>query len=172
MVGVTLKDFDAVAKTASHEPSCEFRLGGKVWHVKNQMDLPFILTQGTLNHHGFRPAPRPTPEDPEVCTNCGGERDDPVHRDTIEMTFSRLLVDDEVPAFVTMLRKPNSPITLGNYNEIMAFINTEVAKRPTERPASSAVTPRATGRRSRAASTSRVTPRKRSAASPSTPSST
>lgn len=128
------KDFDRLPEQ-DLTPSCEFRLGGRVWHCKNGSRIPWVLVEPAMIG--------------EIKTQVGA-------------FFEMVIVPDEKDEFLAMISDPGSDaLTASNALPLMQWITEQVMKRPTKRPASSRGGPRTTARKSGGNSSSRDTPKQR-----------
>lgn len=133
-----MRNFDALPDV-DRRPSCEFELGGRVWHARNANDVPITLINSAMN--------------PDAS---GG------FEIQVAFFFERAIVPAEVDAFMEMIHGPRSPLNAANVVPLMNFISEQVMKRPTVRPSRSAGGSLKTGQKSKDASSSRATTRRAS----------
>lgn len=96
-------DFDTEDDAADLPPLCTFRLGGKVWHVKNDDLISLGVMNQALSDKGMQ----------------------------VTEYFRAVLVPDEIPAFEKMLADPPADVSLGKIRAAMSKTATRVLGFPT-----------------------------------------
>ena len=120
-------DLDAVEIPASPaEPSVTFRLDGRDWHCREREELPVLVIEQLMGQGTMQ----------------------------VERFFTNLLVPDQVPDFLVLLRRADCPLTLPRTQALMQHVAEQVLNRPTLRSGPSGVGPQKTGRTSKAGSSS------------------
>ena len=96
-------DIDAEPDATDLPPLCSFRLGGKVWHIKNDELISVALVNRATAEAGM-----------QVVESCRA-----------------VLVPDEVPAFEKMLVNPPDDVSIGKLRAAMSKTATRVLGFPT-----------------------------------------
>lgn len=130
-----LRDFDVDAADETEEPSGEFKLGGKVWRVRNRDRVSI----GFLN----------------IFNKDGTVQIGPFFRATIH--------PDDLDAFLEMIEQPDGPLTKANASAVIDHVTGVITDRPTAPATGSSTGSKPTGRKSAAGSSSRATRQRRSA---------
>lgn len=103
------KDFDA--EEEARGKSATFKLGGKKWTCRHPDDVPFSLLETLM-----------TPAE-------NGEAGAVMR---VAPFFQAALVPEQADAFIAMLREPDSKLTVGKLQPLMAYVSQKVFQRPTE----------------------------------------
>lgn len=117
-------DFDSEPDEAGLPPTCTFRLGEKVWTVKNDAYLDLSLVHRMLSEQGMQ----------------------------VHVFFREVLADGQWQAFEQMLADPPDGLTIGKTRTAMARVAEKILGFPTQASSSSPAT--STGTRPKAKSSS------------------
>ena len=129
---------------APQEPSVVFTLDGRDWECKPKEAIPVVFVEALLGSVPMR-----------VDRLVGGLLAETVERDGKPV--------DQVAEFMTLLARPDSPMTLQRWRLLAERLVEEILNRPTVRSRNSTPGPRRTAATSKANSSSPGTRRKRHA---------
>lgn len=134
-------DFDDIDEAQEPlAPAASFKLGGREWHVRNPDEVPFqAVADMWLAQSDIEALARVLP------------------------FFKAALLEEEFPAFLTMIHEPDSRFTIKRMRPTILFVSAALFGRPTVPAAPSSRGRSASARKSTAGSSSRATPRRRSA---------
>jgi hypothetical protein len=131
-----LPSFDLDEIEADVEPIAQFKLGGRMWTVRNRDLIPVDVLEDVMGPAGVQ----------------------------VKKFFRAVLVEDEVDEFIEMLAEPGeAKLNLPRLSYLMENLVSVIMDRPTERSGRSTSGRTATQRGSGAGSSSAATPRSRRA---------